>query len=83
MGNLKIFEKFGPPDEKMLYQTIKNLNEGAGATAKEIADALEHATGKPIEAGELTRMLNYLQENGLVEIDLKNRNGEPQLVWKP
>jgi len=83
MGNLKIFGKFGPPNEKMLYQTIKNVNDGVGATTEEIAHALEQATGKSPEADELSHMLNYLQENRLVELDLASRNDVPQLVWKP
>jgi len=81
--NLKIFEKIVPSSEKLLYQTIKNVNEGTGATTKEIAHALEQATGKPPDLDELIRMLSYLQENRLLEIDVVNINDEPQLVWKP
>lgn len=82
-GNLKIFEKFVPPSEKLLFQTIKKVNEETRATTKEIAHALEQATGKPPEPDELIRMLNHLQENGLVEIEIVNINDKPQLVWKP
>jgi len=82
-ANLKIFEKFVPPDEKLLYQTIKNLNEGNGATTNEIAHALEQATGKCPETDELNHMLKHLQENGLVEIDIVNLNEKSHLVWKP
>jgi exosortase len=81
--NLKIFEKFVPSSEKLLYQTIKNINEGTGATTKEIADALEQTTNKRPELDELIRMLTHLQENGLLEINIVNINDEPQLVWKP
>lgn len=66
-----------------LNQTIKKVNEGTGATTKEIAHALEQATSKSLEVDELSRMLNHLRENGLVELDIVNRNDKPQLVWKP
>lgn len=66
-----------------LNQTIKKVNEGTGATTKEIAHALEKATSKSLEVDELSRMLNHLRENGLVELDIVNRNDKPQLVWKP
>lgn len=81
--NLKIFEKFSPPREKLLYQNIKKVNKETRATTKEIAHAIEQATGKPPEPDDLIRMLNHLQENGLVEIDIVNINDKPQLVWKP
>ena len=81
--NLKIFEKTVSPSEKFLYQTLEELNEGAGATTPEIAHALEAATGKPTDLDELVRMLKHLQENGLLEIGIVNIKDEPQLVWKP
>jgi exosortase len=81
--NLKIFEKIVPSSEKLLYQTIKKLNEGTGATTKEIALALKQTTGKCPETDELNHMLKHLQENGLVELAIININDEPQLVWKP
>lgn len=80
--NLTIFEKLVSPSEKLLYQTVNELNDGTGATTNEIAHALEHATGKPADLEALVRMLNHLQENGLAEIDIVNINDEPQLVWK-
>lgn len=76
-------EKFVLPDEKLLYQTIKELNEGAGATTNEIAHALEQSTGNCPEINKLNRMLDYLQENGLLGIDIININDESYLVWRP
>ena len=55
-------EKFVSPDEKLLYQTIKKLNEGAGATTNEIAHALEQSTGNCPEINKLNRMLDHLQK---------------------
>ena len=82
-NNLKIFEKFAPPSEKLFFQTIKKVNEETKATTEKIAHALEQATGKSPGSDELIRMLNHLQENGLVEIDIANIKDNPQLVWKP
>ena len=82
-SNLKIFEKFVSSNEKLFYQTLKQINEGAGATIEEIAQALEQATGKSIETEEVSRVLNHLQENGLVETDIITVDDKPKLVWKP
>jgi hypothetical protein len=59
------------------------VNEETKATTETIAHAFEQATGKSSEPGELIHMLNHLQENGFVEIDIANVQGNPQLVWKP
>ena len=82
-NNLKIFENFAPPSEKLLFQTIKKVNKETKSTTKKIAHALEQTTGKSPESDELSRMLNHLQENGLVEIDIINIKDKPQLIWKP
>jgi len=82
-NNLKIFENFAPPSEKLLFQTIKKVDEKTKATTEKITHALEQTTGKAPESDELIRMLNHLQENGLVEIDIVNIRDNPQFVWKP
>ncbi len=82
-NNLKIFEKFAPPSIKLLFKTIENVNKETEATTEAIAHALEQTTGKCPESGELIHMLNHLQENGIVEKDMANVEGNPQLVWKP
>jgi DNA-binding PadR family transcriptional regulator len=64
-------------------ETIKTVNEETKATTETIAHAFEQATGKFSEPGELIYMLNHLQENGLVEIDVANVQGNSQLGWKP
>jgi len=80
--NLKIFEQFVPKDEKLIFQTIKRVNdEGSLATTKNIADALEHSTGKRPELDGLTNLLHHLRENGLIEMRIVSINDEPQIVW--
>lgn len=80
---LKIFKKFVQSDEKLLFQTIQKVNAESRATTENIAVALEKANGKNVDLGELTRMLEHLQENGLIERDIVNIKNESQLVWKP
>ena len=81
--NLKIFEKTVSSSGKLLYQTLEELNEGAGATTHEIAHALEAATGKPSDLDELVKLLKHFRENGLAEVDIISVDDEPQLIWKP
>jgi len=81
-NNLKIFEKFAPPEEKLLFRTIKKVNVETKATTEKIAHALEQAIGKAPESDELIHMLNHLEEHGLVEKDIANKEGKSQLIWK-
>jgi exosortase len=80
--NLRIFEQFVPQDEKLIVQTIQKLNSEGSATTRNIADAIEQATGERPVTGKLTNTLYHLQENGLIEIDIMKVNDEIQLVWK-
>ena len=81
--NLKIFEQFVPQDEKLILGTIEKVDNEGRATTKNIAEALEQATGKRPAIDELINTLHHLRENGLIDIDLVNVDDEPQLVWKP
>lgn len=80
---LRMFENFGQSDAKLLFQTIQQVNNQNRATTENIATALEKATRKNVDFGELVSKLEHLQENGLLEKDIVNINNEPQLVWKP
>lgn len=81
--NLTIFEKFAPPNEKLLYQTIKELRqETKETTTKNIASRLEKATGKAMKPNKLTDLLNNLEKHGLIKADIINIMDQPTLVWK-
>jgi exosortase len=80
---LRMFEKFGQSDGKLLFQTVQKVDSQNRATTQNIAIALEKVTGKNVDLGELTSMLEHLQENGLIEKNIVCVNNEPQLVWKP
>jgi len=82
--NLKIFEKIAPPNEKLLYQTIKELNQKTKeTTTQQIASALEKTTGKTVKLNELVEILNHLEKNEIIKPDIINILDQPRLVWKP
>ncbi|MGD2066540.1 MAG: hypothetical protein PVI43_05160 [Candidatus Bathyarchaeota archaeon] len=82
--NLKIFGQFVPQDEKLIFQSIEKMNNEKGkATTKNIAYAIEQATGKRPTTDKLINTLYHLRENGLIEMDIIEVNDDIQLVWKP
>jgi Cdc6-like AAA superfamily ATPase len=82
--NLKIFKKMASPNEKLLYQTIKELsNKTQEITTQNIASALEKATGKAVKPDELTETLNNLEKHGIIKADTISILDQPRLVWKP
>ena len=81
--NLKIFEKLGSPEEKQLYQTLKELSQKIReTTTQNIASAFEKATGKAVKLNDLIKMLDNLEKHGIINADLINILDEPRLVWK-
>jgi exosortase len=81
--NLKIFERFASPKEKMLYQTIKQLSQKTkGTTTKNIALAFKKAVGEEVKLEKLNDMLKNLEEHGIIKPDLINIHDQPMLVWK-
>lgn len=83
-SNLKIFEKFATQNEKLLYKTIIKLcQETKETTSRNIASALEKATGQVVKPNELSGLLKNLEEHGLIKADITNSVNQPKLVWKP
>lgn len=82
--NLKIFEKLASPEEKLLFQTIKELSqETKETTTQNIGSAFAKAAGKPAKLNELIGMLNNLEKHGIINADILNILDQPRLVWKP
>jgi exosortase len=82
--NLKIFERFASPNEKLVFQTIRSLSEENKAlTTQAVASALEKNTGKRMQSNELMNVLSRLEEHGLIRRDIANVKDEPVLIWKP
>ena len=82
--NLKIFEKMASQEEKMLYETIKELSQkNKETTTQNIASTFEKTMGKAVKINELNEMLNNLERHGIIKADIVNILDQPRLVWKP
>jgi len=82
--NLKIFKKLGSPEDKLLYQTAKELSQKTKeTTALKIVSALEKATGNATKPNELINTLSDLEKHGIIRVDIINIRNQPTLVWKP
>ena len=82
-NNLKIFNNFATPEEKLVLQTLTELSkERKAATTKEINFAIKRKIGKFMKVERLIERLNRLQEYGFIKTDLHSNNNRPFLVWK-
>lgn len=79
----RVFENYGSESDKFLFKTIHDINEGTGATTKEIAQAVERINGNPPDLDELINKIKYLQENAILDIELVLTQNNPHVVWKP
>lgn len=83
-NNLRIFERFASPNEKLAFKTLKDLSEKTKITTTDaIALALKENTGNGTKEYKLNRILNRLKEYKLIQRDIENVKDEPILVWKP
>lgn len=82
-NNLKIFNAFAPPEEKMLLQTISEISkEKRTFTTEKVNLAVKNKNGKPMKHETLLETLNRLQEYGFIKHDLAFTGNKPTLVWK-
>jgi exosortase len=80
--NLRVFERYGSPEEKRLYQTIKDLRQKTKATTvKNIEKELEKA--KPMKSDKLRNTLENLNRQGIIQADIVDTLGQLKLTWKP
>jgi len=81
-NNLRIFERFASPNEKLVFKILKDLSEKTKTTTTEaLASALE-TTGNETKEYELNQALNSLQESKIIQKDVENVKDTPILVWK-
>lgn len=81
--NLRIFNNFASPNEKLVLQTTQQLTrETKVVQTKLIVSTLAAKTDKPIKFKELVGILNRLEEYGLIKKDVVSIQGRPLLVWK-
>ncbi|MEJ5328314.1 MAG: exosortase/archaeosortase family protein [Candidatus Bathyarchaeia archaeon] len=82
-SNLKIFNNFASPEDKMLLQTISELSKEKHAfTIEEINNAIKNKTGSTMQPDILTQKLKRLHEYGFIKPDLNASGIKPKLVWK-
>jgi len=82
--NLRVFERFGSPDEKRLYQTIRSLRQKAKeTTTQNIESALQQETVNTAERYNVLDALENLQEKGIIQLDTIDYLDLPKLIWKP
>ncbi|MEM1540101.1 MAG: exosortase/archaeosortase family protein [Candidatus Bathyarchaeia archaeon] len=83
INNLKVFNNFASPADKLVLQTITELNKAKGTvTTAEIGYAIRNKTGKTMRLERLVERLNRLQEYGFIKMDIVVDNNFPMLVWK-
>jgi exosortase len=82
-NNLRIFERFASPNEKLVLKTLKDLSEKTKITTTDAIDsALNKTTGNAAKEYKLNRMLNRLEESKIIRRDIENVKDEPIFVWK-
>jgi hypothetical protein len=82
--NLRVFERYGSPEEKRLYPTIKDLRQKTKeTTTKNIESAFNQQPTNPTKYSDLLGTLENLRENGILQLDVINIQDQPKLVWKP
>ncbi|MEM2523049.1 MAG: exosortase/archaeosortase family protein [Candidatus Bathyarchaeia archaeon] len=83
MNNLKVFNNFASPADRLVLQTITELSRAKGTvTTAEISSTIKNKTGKTMKLERLVERLNRLQEYGFIKMDIIVNNNCPMLVWK-
>jgi len=82
--NLKIFERYGSPDEKLLLKRIQELRQKTKeTTTMNIESAFKEETANSGKHYDLLSTLENLQKNGIIQLNIINIQDQPRLVWKP
>jgi hypothetical protein len=82
--NLRIFERYGSPDEKKLLKKIQELRQKTKeTTTRNIEFAFKEESGNSVKHYDLLDTLENLQKNGIIQRDVVSIQDQPRLVWKP
>jgi len=82
-NNLKIFNNFATPEDKIVFQAISELSkEKRTFTTADVSKAIKNKFGKTMKLENLIERLNRLQEYGFVKRDIASNGNKPALVWK-
>jgi hypothetical protein len=82
-NNLKIFNNFASPKDKLVLQTTVELSkEKKTVTTEDINFAIRSKVGKFMKLERLIEHLNRLQEYGFIKREIISNHNKPLLSWK-
>jgi len=82
-NNLKIFNNFASPEDKLVFQTVAELSrERKTITTRDISSAIKRKVGKFMKFERLVERLNRLEEYGFIKRDIASNDNKPVMIWK-
>ncbi|MEM3824269.1 MAG: exosortase/archaeosortase family protein [Candidatus Bathyarchaeia archaeon] len=82
-NNLKIFNHFATPEDKLVLQAITELSkEKKTTTTKNINLAIKNKIGRFMKFERLMERLNHLQDYGFIKRGMVFINNKPFLIWR-
>ena len=82
-NNLKIFNNFASPKEKIVLQTVLELaKEKKSIETSDILESVQKRTEEPLKSEEVLSILNTLEEHGLIKRNIVSIGNAPRLLWK-
>ncbi len=82
-NNLKIFNNFASPKEKLVLQTVLNLaKEKKTMETRDISAAVKETLGKSVRFDDLLNTLNQLEGYRFIKKDIISIKNRPVLIWK-
>jgi len=82
-NNLKLFNNFASPEEKLVLQTVLDLaKEKAHIKTSDILENLKKRIGRSMSSKKALSILNTLEEHGLIRRTVISIGNSPVLVWK-
>jgi exosortase len=82
-NNLKLFNNFASPKEKLVLQTIIELaKKKNNLTTSEILEKVPKRGRRSVSTKQVLHILNILDEYGLIQRTLVSVDNNPVLVWK-
>jgi len=82
-NNLKLFNNFASPEEKLVLQTVLDLaKEKNYVKTSDLVENLKKRVGRSMGSKKVLSILNTLEEHGLIRRTVISVGNSPLLVWK-
>jgi len=82
-NNLKLFNNFASPKEKLVLQTVLELaKERNQMKTSDILENVKKRVGRSMSSKKVLSVLNTLEEHGLIRRTVVSVGNAPVLVWK-